>query len=326
MTKKQWAQSISLIFAGTVLFGLSYSIFLEPSHFTGGGLSGVALIIYHLSGNVLSPGITTFVLNIPLFFLAFKNVGKRYFILSVIGMTLYTLAIEITMYFQADLLNFFGNPHKDLMLSAVIAGLLGGLGTGFVVRAGGSTGGSDLIGGLINRKRPNLSVGNVMMVFDLSIVALNSIVEGAFNVALYSIVSIIIVTVVIDFFIDGFKECRAYYIISEKYEEISAEVLKKLHRGATSLPARGMYTKQEKNMILVLIKKRQQTELRNIIKRMDPNAFIFAISAKDVLGQGFNALDPKEKPEPKHEHKQIEKPTEEKTNDNVDQRNNTSGT
>lgn len=298
MSKKAWAKSIAMILFGSMMFGFSYSVFMVPNRLTGGGISGVAAILYFVTG--FPPGVATFILNIPLFILAFRDVGKRFFILSVIGMTSYTIFIEIIMLFQQDMMAFlFAGGQSETMLAVFFAGIFGGLGTGLVIRAGGSTGGSDLLGGLINRKRPNISVGQVMMIFDIIVVFFNAIFWKDITLAMYSIISIVIVTLVLDFFVDGFKECRAYYVISTKNEEISKEVLLKLDRGATSISARGMYTQKEKNILLVLIKKRQQAELRNIIKRVDPAAFIFSVSAKEVLGEGFNPLDPKEKSEPK---------------------------
>jgi uncharacterized membrane-anchored protein YitT (DUF2179 family) len=290
MSRIEWVKNVFAITAGAALLGLTYSVFLVSHKITGGGLSGIAAIIYLTT--TFPAGVATFLLNIPLFIFAFRTVGKRFLILSAYGLLAFTASIELALLFQTELYGFLGAP--DIMVSAVYGGLLGGLGTGFIASAGGSTGGSDLLAGLIHRRRPNLSVGRLILLFDAGVVIANAVVFQDFALALYSIISIFIAMIVIDFVIDGFKECRAYYIISGKYQEIAQEVLQTLGRGATDITVKGMYTNKEKNMLLVLIKKRQQPELRNIIKRLAPDAFIFSVSAKEVLGEGFYPLDPKE--------------------------------
>jgi len=301
--KKSTVKDFAFITVGTLLIAVGYSVFIVPYKISGGGLSGISAIIYNFTlektGWGFPAGIGMFILNIPLFAVAFKSVGKQFFFHSLVGLILLTGFIELTMRFQEDIIKLIGHDGQppEILLCCLYAGLLSGLGAGCLLRVNASSGGSGVVGRLVNQKRPDAKIGQIILAFDFLIVLANAIVFQDFSLVLYSVIILFVTSVVTDFVLDGVKEGKAFYIISDKYVEIADEVLHRLNRGVTNITARGMYTKDEKHMLLVLVGKRQQTELKNIIKSVDPAAFMFLVSAKEVLGEGFYPLNsPKEKP------------------------------
>jgi uncharacterized membrane-anchored protein YitT (DUF2179 family) len=286
--RADWLKTIALIIVGTSFMAFGYSIFLVPNKIAAGGFSGFASVLYNKTG--FSAGLLTFLLNIPLFLFSYKSVGKKFFYLSAVGVTVYALLIELVRRFQVDITDFIVSDAAapDALLYALYGGVTMGFGTGLVVRASGSTGGSDMLANLINR-RFKVKLGQVIFIIDTFVVLLNAVVFKNITIGLYSLIAIFVSSRCVDFIVDGFKECKAFYIISEKYEEIAAEILKRLDRGVTGIPGKGMYTGEAKNVLFVVVKRLQQNELKKIIHQIDPRAFIFSVSAKEVLGEGFAA-------------------------------------
>ena len=278
--------SIILLFAGTFLMALGFSLFLVPIQIAPGGFSGLAsLIVFSLKGigiTFVPTGMLTLAMNIPLYLLAIKKLGGRFGLYSVIGVILFTVFIDVVALFE-PLLNI---DTSDKMLSAVYGGVIMGLGLGLVIRIGGSTGGSDMLSIVISNRFPTVSVGTVIMVVDGLVVALSIFIYGL-NSALYAFIAIFLSTVLVDYVLEGTRAAKAYYIISNASEEIAENVLLKINRGVTALKAKGMYTKHDKNVLLCLVTRTQVAELRRIVHAIDPTAFMFSTSVKEVIGEGF---------------------------------------
>ena len=242
--------SIILLFAGTFLMALGFSLFLVPIQIAPGGFSGLAsLIVFSLKGigiTFVPTGMLTLAMNIPLYLLAIKKLGGRFGLYSVIGVILFTVFIDVVALFE-PLLNI---DTSDKMLSAVYGGVIMGLGLGLVIRIGGSTGGSDMLSIVISNRFPTVSVGTVIMVVDGLVVALSIFIYGL-NSALYAFIAIFLSTVLVDYVLEGTRAAKAYYIISNASEEIAENVLLKINRGVTALKAKGMYTKHDKNVLQI---------------------------------------------------------------------------
>jgi len=275
---KTLLRSAALIIIGSALFAFSFNIFLQPAHINAGGVSGIGQLISHLSG-FGSVALWSFILNVPLFLLGLKSIGKNFFIGSLAGMLLSSLFLSLSENIPA--------PDLEPLMRAVFGGAGIGAGLGLVFIGGASTGGSDIAARLLRPVLPELPIGRLMLIIDIVIVAFTGIVFGDISRALYSAVCLYVSSLVIDSIIYGLDYSSMAIIVSERYEEIGRAINSRLDRGVTVLEGRGFYTGQEKNVLLSAMKKRQAAELKALVSEIDPDAFIILSDAHQVLGDGF---------------------------------------
>lgn len=281
---KKWqiVLDIFMIVLGTFIMGFAFSIFLEPNNISTGGFSGLSMIIKSLLEGIgitfLSSSIIYLILNIGLFIFAMKILGRMFAIKALIGICSFSLAMQVFTYVE-----FF---QYETIISALYGGLLIGLGLGIVVRFGGSTGGSDMIACICKNKFERVSIGKVVAIVDIIVVVLSLF---AFNNGLellpYTILALFLSSNTADFVNEGYKQVKAYNIITDKPEEISEKIMTLLKRGCTVHQAKGMHYKQEKSVLVCLISKFQISELKTIIQEVDPNAFVYSTSVNEVMGQ-----------------------------------------
>lgn len=283
-TSKKWQNVLefSMIVLGTLIMGFAFSVFLEPNNISTGGFSALAMVINTLFEKIGVKGIPTsaiyLVLNIFLYAFALKTLGKKFAIKALVGILSFSLGMQV--FNMID----FGITY-ELLISAVFGGSIMGVGVGLVVRFGGSTGGSDMIASIIKSKKPNASLGSFIIMVDAVIIGLSLFVfENGLQLLPYTIVALLISMVVLDFINEGYKEVRAFNIITTKPEEISAAVMEKLSRGCSCTTTKGMHTKNEKAIVLCLISKFQTNQLRTIIKEIDPEAFVYSTKVSEVVG------------------------------------------
>ena len=283
-TSKKW-QSIleySMIILGTLIMGFSFSIFLEPNDISVGGFSALAMIINTLFSKAGISNIPTsaiyLVLNIGLYILAFRTLGKKFAIKALLGILSFSLGMQLF-----DMLNI--NIAYELFISAVFGGAIMGVGVGFVVRFGGSTGGSDMIGCIVRTKKKNASIGTIMIIVDMFIIGLSLFVfTNGFELLPYTIVALLLSMSMTDFINEGYKEVRAFNIITDKPNEISTAIMENLARGCSCTSIKGMHSQSEKFIITCLISKYQKGQLKSIINEIDPNAFVYATKVSEVAG------------------------------------------
>ena len=284
-TSKKWqgVLEFSMVVIGTLIMGFAFSVFLEPNNISVGGFSALAMVINTLFGKV---GITTIptsaiylVLNIGLYALALKTLGKKFALKSLVGILSFSLGMEIF-----NLINF--NITYELFVSAIFGGAIMGIGVGLVVRFGGSTGGSDMIASIIKHKKPSASLGSFIIIVDMFIIVLTLFVfENGFELLPYTITALLFCMYITDFVNDGYKEVRAFNIITTKPEEISNAVMEQLSRGCSCTSAKGMHSNSEKTMVICLVSKYQANQLKTIIKEVDPFAFVYATKVSEVMGE-----------------------------------------
>ncbi len=267
------------VLLGCFIFALGFNLFLEPNGLNAGGISGLSMLFVHITG-FGSIGVITAILNLPLFALAGVKIGKRFFLISLLGMALSAVAI--------DLLAFIARPQTEPLVGALYGGVLCGLGLGLVFTTGGSTGGSDIIVRLLKLKWQNVPIGTISICFDLLIAALTGLVFQDITRMLYSGVAIFVCGQVIDAVVYRFDYSKVALIISDQYESISEAIGRELGRGATLLHGEGSYTHRERKVILSAVKRQQLADLKRIVVEIDPNAFIIVQEAHQVLGDGFS--------------------------------------
>ncbi len=279
--KKHFQTAIMLtkVALGAAIFSLGFNLFLTPHELNAGGLSGLAQIIVTILG-FGSVGLVTAIINLPLFIFGGKWIGKKFFFGSLFGMAVLSGTLELFAGLPA--------PQVDPLLSTLYGGCVCGVGLGLVFVAGGSTGGSDIIVRLLQRKWRHIPIGTINIAFDATVAVLTGIVFHDISRTLYTGVTVFICGKVIDMVVYSFDYSRVAIIISDHYQLIAETIFQKLDRGVTYLDGEGAYSHMEKKVILTAVKKHQMAELKSMVSEIDPNAFVIVQEAHQVLGDGFS--------------------------------------
>lgn len=264
---------------GSAIFALGFSLFLEPNNINSGGISGLAQAIAHVIG-IQNVGLLSVLLNLPLFLIGGIRVGKRFFAGSLIGMLVSGVLIDL---FASISIGF-----QDALVSGIYGGLFCGLGIGVVFAAGTSTGGSDILVRLLKLHYRNVPIGMISMTFDALVVILTGIVFRDISRALYSGIAVFITGQVMDLVVYRFDYSKVAIIISDQAEAIAKAVAEKLDRGVTFLDGQGYYTRQDKKVVLTVVKKGQLADLKELVMERDEAAFVIVQEAHQVLGDGFS--------------------------------------
>lgn len=271
-----------LIMAGTSLMALAIKGIFDPVSLVTGGFSGIAIIVKNITEGIIEGGIplwlTNLLLNIPLFVVAIKVKGWRYIAKTIFA----TIWLSVALWYM---------PEKNLMpddifLASVFGGVISGLGIGLVLMANATTGGTDTMAAIIQHFIRHYSIAQIMQVLDGVIVLAGAWVFGI-NRALYAIICIYLVSKVSDGILEGLKFSKLAYIISEHYEEIAKQIMKELDRGATGLDAVGMYSGERKEVLFCVVSKKEIVKVKDIVKRIDADAFMIVSDVREVFGEGF---------------------------------------
>lgn len=273
---------ILLIVAGTGIMAFGIQCIYEPAGLVTGGFTGLAIVVRKLSAHWLDGGIplwfTNIALNIPVFIAALVCMGRKF-----IGRTLLaTLSLSAWLFFvpSVDLTN------GDVLLASVFGGLVSGTGMGLVFRAKATTGGTDMVAALIQKRLRHLSVVHVMQFVDGAVVLCGLYVFGI-RPTLYAVIAIYVTTRVSDALLEGFKYSKAAFIITDHYEEAAERIMGELDRGVTGLEARGMYTNNSRCVLYCVVSRKQIVEVKEIVNEIDPSAFVIVSDVREVLGEGF---------------------------------------
>jgi uncharacterized membrane-anchored protein YitT (DUF2179 family) len=260
---------------GAILMAIGIEVFLVPNKVMDGGIVGISIILSHLTGIKL--GFLLFLLNIPFFFIGYKQIGKTFATFTFIGIVVLSIS--------TILLHKVPPFTKDLLLVTVFGGVVLGVGIGLVIRYGGSLDGSEILAILINKKSP-FSVGEIIMFFNVFIFSVGGFVFG-WDRAMYSILAYFIAFKMIDIVIDGLDESKSAWIISEKHQEIGDAILARLGRGVTYFKGEGAYTGDEKRVIFCVVTRLEEAKLKSIVEDMDQSAFLAVADINEVRGGRF---------------------------------------
>ncbi|WP_425387672.1 YitT family protein [Aneurinibacillus terranovensis] len=275
LSKVKLIRRALFILIGASLVSVGLEIFLVPNNIIDGGITGISIILSHVSGFNL--GIFLFLLNLPFLLVGYKQIGKTFALSTFFGV--------IVMSVGTAFLKPVPGLTYDPLLAAVFGGIILGIGVGMVIRYGGSLDGTEIIAILFNKKIP-LSVGETVMVFNIFILGSAGFVFG-WNNAMYSLIAYYIAFKMIDVTIGGFNESKSVWIISDQPEEIGEAILARLGRGVTYLNGEGAYTGDDKKVIFCVITRLEEAKLRSIIEEIDENAFLAVGSINDVKGGNF---------------------------------------
>ncbi|WMT18919.1 YitT family protein [Parageobacillus toebii] len=279
-------KNIIFILLGAAIFAFGLVHFNMQNNLAEGGFTGITLLLYFLFD--IDPSITNLALNIPLFFIGWKLLGRNSFLYTIIG----TVGLSLFLWiFQRYAIHM---PLKhDMTLAALFAGVFIGVGLGIIFRYGGTTGGVDIIARLVHKYK-GISMGKTMFTFDAAVITL-SLLYLSYREVMYTLVAVFIAARVIDFMQEGGYAAKGATIISEKSEEIASKILTEMDRGVTILKGRGSYTKRDRDVLYCVVAKNELPRLKNVIISVDPHAFVAVTDVHDVLGEGFT-LDERKQP------------------------------
>jgi uncharacterized membrane-anchored protein YitT (DUF2179 family) len=280
-------KNTSFIILGAAIFAFGLVHFNIENNLAEGGFTGITLILYALFE--IDPSISNLVLNIPLFIIGWKVLGRNTFIYTLLG----TVSVSAFLWLFQYVVHFKFPLHDELILAALFAGLSIGVGLGIIFRFGGTTGGVDIIARLA-KKYFGWTIGRTMFMFD-ALVITASLIYIDYKEAMYTLVAVFVGARVIDFIQEGAYAAKAAMIISDMTTEISQKIFTELDRGATVINGRGSFTGQNKDILYCVVARNEIFRLRQLIDMVDPHAFVAVNDVHDVLGEGFT-LDENKKP------------------------------
>lgn len=291
------------ILIGAALMGIGIGVFMVDAKVVPGGVSGLAMAIHYLSGNKIPVGILVWVFNIPLFIWGLKELGKEFGLRTFVGFTLSSLFIDL---FRGDFpgLGFIRLQDSatvqdlykhDFLFLILIGAVLLGIGLGLIFKFKGTTAGSDIVAAIM-QKRFGFKPGQSIMMIDFLVIALAGFIidakdlspdRPALTLTFYALFLLFVSSRLIDVIIDGFDYARAVYIVTDKYNEVAELIMNDLGRGVTAVKTRGVYRNIEREMLMCVVPFRELTKLTEMIKEIDPTAFVIINNVHEVLGEGF---------------------------------------
>lgn len=268
------------ILIGVLLVALGLNMFLVPNKIAAGGVSGIATIIYYLFG--VPVGTAVLALNVPLYIAGIIRMGYSFVLNSLFGTIALSLAIDLTA-------PFLPVPTDNLLLATIYGGVLNGLGLGLVFRFKSTTGGTDMLAAIL-RSYTGYDIGQLLFMVDGLVVLSAGIVFKSWELAMYALICIFIISKVIDLVQDGFSYAKGFIIITNEPRAVGNEIMKQLDRGATVWNARGMYTGRDRHILLSVVHRSEVTKLKDIIHQADPRAFVITADVHEVIGEGFKQM------------------------------------
>lgn len=276
--RKELMMAYGQIVLGCILGGAAYPMFLTPNNIAPGGLTGVAMVLNYLFHTPV--GTVSMLLNIPLFIIGWKAMGRVFVFRSLLATLLFSVMIDLIRVSPVTM---------DPLLATLFGGVLLGAGLGLILRGGATTGGTDMAARMVHRKIPHITVGAFLLVIDFSVVLLAAVAMGA-NEALYALISIFVSSKVLDVVLTGMTANKACFIITEKHDAVTQKILTDMERGVTLLTAKGAYTGQERPVVMCVVSRMEVARIKDIVREADENAFMFITEAHEALGEGFSRL------------------------------------
>ena len=278
LLKNEQRASAVQIALGCALGALAYPLFLVPNHIAPGGLTGLATVLNYLFRWPV--GTTSLVMNVPLFIIGYRAMGRVFVIRSLVATVLFSVLIDLIP---------LPPMTEQPLLGAVFGGVLLGAGLGLILRGGATTGGTDMVARMIHNRFQHISVGAFLFLIDCCVVLMAGFFIEA-EYALYAFVALYAASKLIDVVMVGLTREKACYIISTQHEQVKREIMEKLDRGVTVLHAEGGYSGQERPVLLCVLSAQELGRLKAIVREADEDAFLFISDAHEVLGEGFRKL------------------------------------
>lgn len=281
---------------GTLIYVTAWVVFLIPNEIVGGGVSGVSSLVYFATGKGFPISYTFFIINAVLVLMAIKSLGGHFGIRTIYAIIVATLGFQLVPIFinhaAPDLIEKLATNGQ--LTLAIFGGVVAGAGVGLNFTQGGSTGGTDIVALMIN-KRYNMSPGRAIAYIDLVIIGSSFLLFQDITKVIYGYVQLGVMSITVDWALSGSKQSVQIFIFSKKYDQIADTITKGMGRGVTVISALGWFTKEENKLLMVLARKYETNDIYRIIKSIDKDAFISVGSVMGVFGQGFDQIKIKKK-------------------------------
>ena len=288
MKNREWLKRLPMDLLMDIIGGLIYAVglnsFANPNDIAPGGMSGVAVILNYLFD--FPRGITIFCVNSPLLLLAWRFLGHDFTLHSLKTILVWSVLVDVV----APYLPAYAG---DKILAALFGGVCIGIAVVLVFLRGSTTGGTDIVSRLLQRRWPFMPIGKMMIAVDAVIVAASMIVFKNIETGLYALISIFVAGSVIDTIMGGQNTGRMVLVVSDRYTEIAQDIIAQMGRGATLLNATGAYSGAERKVVLCAVRNNEYPRLRELIRQHDPQAFLITTNVNEVLGEGFASLNAK---------------------------------
>ena len=284
--KKEIIEAYAQIVIGCVIGAAAYPTFLVPNNIAPGGLTGVATILNYLFQWPV--GTVSLILNIPLFLIGYRTMGKIFAFRCLVATLLFSVLIDIL-----PLKAISVEPVLDPLLGTLFGGVLLGVGLGLILRGGATTGGTDMIARMVHRRFNFISVGMFLFALDFVVVIAAALTISG-EKALYALINIYICSKVIDSVMVGFGGNKACFVMTGAWEKVTQRVMDEVGRGVTYLEARGAYSGKSQPVVMCVASRQEMTALKRIVQEEDEKAFMFITEAHETLGEGFSRLDGKD--------------------------------
>jgi len=278
-TPKEYAHLI----VGNALYGLGFNLFFRTNDIAAGGFGGLGMVVnYYLP--FISIGTAIFLMSVPVFLWSFKLQGAKY--------TLSALLSTVACSVFTDLFAFLPNVTENFLMAAILGGALYGVASMTLVRGRVAGRGTDLLGRLLITKFRVLSLGSFVLIVDGIVVLLSILTFGNLETGVYSVVAIVVYSIVTDRLINGFNRAFTFQVITSVDPDMLCEkIFEKLDRGATLVAARGMYSHEDRNMLYVAVSRSQIYEMKDILHEYAPDAFVMLMPSNEIMGEGFRGVD-----------------------------------
>jgi len=271
--------SYAQILLGCLIAGAAYPLFMTPNRIAPGGITGIATILNHLFHWPV--GTVSLVLNIPLFLIGYRSMGRIFAFRSLVATVFFSVFIDVLP---------LRPMTTDPLLGTLYGGVMLGIGLGMIMRGGATTGGTDMIARMIHKRFQFISVGSILFAIDFAVVTAAGFLIGTTE-ALYALINIFLTAKVMDVIIIGFSSNKACFVISDRWQAISDRILKDMDRGVTQLLSRGAWTGTERPTLLCVISRSEIMAFKRILREEDENAFVIIVEAHEAIGDGFSGLD-----------------------------------
>ena len=272
-------RDLAYSFLGSISLALGLVFFLIPNKIATGGVAGLAIVLHYIID--FPTGLIMLVLNIPLLLIGLKYLGKKFLLktlFAIVTMSFFTDFFVINLHFQA--------LTNHLMLATLYGGLLVGIGLGLIFKGDASAGGGTILARVISQKS-RFKTGQVLLTIDIFVISSAAITFQNIELALWGFITIFIASQLVDLILTGKPYAKVIYIVTNEVESIGEHIINDLGRSATILNARGLFSGEPKNLLLVVVDSSQIYNLRDIVRLHDKNAFMIVVDAKEILGQGF---------------------------------------
>ncbi|WP_068471746.1 YitT family protein [Saccharicrinis aurantiacus] len=274
-------KSYAILSIAALICSVGWAGFIIPSGIVAGGVTGLSSTFYFLWG--WDVGITSLIINIVLILLAIRILGLSYGIKTIYCIILFSMLLTV-------LTGYFTEPVvRDIFMATLIGATIGGIGTAMLIINGGGTGGTEIIGMIITKYK-NVSLGKLLLSFDVAIISSSYFIFHDIEKIMYGLITMAIFSYVLDLVLTGNKQSVQIFIISEKYEELAETILTLGNKGVTIIDSIGGYTKENRKILMVISKKRTSSVLFKIIKDIDQDAFVTMGNVSNVFGQGFDKI------------------------------------